>query len=172
MGLVSGPFFVGGTGRCGTSQLTRVLDEHPQVHALKWESRFLVDPGGFEDLARALTVAYTPYHADDALGRLAWLLNVRLTGHSHEAFRGWGLAEELGIERYRAAVGRLWQQLTWYEFDEAVPPLGYRSGLRHAPGEPRVRRRVVARYFPGRAELIGILREFPRACSAPQRGGG
>jgi len=160
MGLVSGPLFVGGTGRCGTSQLTRVLGEHPQVHALKWESRFLVDPGGFEDLARALTVAYTPYHADDTLGRLAWLLNVRLTGHSHEAFRGWGLAEELGIERYRAAAGRLWQQLTWYEFDEAVPPLGYRSGLRHAPGEPQVRRRAVARYFPDRNELTGILREF------------
>jgi hypothetical protein len=55
----------------------RVLGEHPQVHAMKWDSRFLVDPGGFEDLARALTVAYTPYHPDDALGRLAWLLNVR-----------------------------------------------------------------------------------------------
>jgi omega-hydroxy-beta-dihydromenaquinone-9 sulfotransferase len=157
---VSGPLFVGGTGRCGTSQLTRVLGGHPQVHALKWESRFLVDPGGFEDLAHALTVAYTPYHADDALGRLAWLLNVRLTGHSDEAFRGWGLAEELGIERYRAAVSRLWQQLAWYEFDEAVPPLGYRSGLAHAPGELRVRQRVVARYFPDRAELTGILREF------------
>jgi omega-hydroxy-beta-dihydromenaquinone-9 sulfotransferase len=122
---VSGPLFVGGTGKCGTTQLTRVLGEHPQVHALKWESRFLVDPGGFEDLARALTVAYTPYHADDALGRLAWLLNVRLTGHSDDAFRGWGLAEERGIERYRAAVSRLWQQLAWYEFDEGVPPLGY-----------------------------------------------
>jgi omega-hydroxy-beta-dihydromenaquinone-9 sulfotransferase len=136
-----------------------MLGEHPQVHALEWESRFLVDPGGFEDLARALTVAYTSYHADDALGRLAWLLNVRLTGHS-KVFRGWGLAEELGIERYRAAVGRLWQQLAWYEFDEVVPPLGYRSGLDHCPGEPRVRRRVVARYFPDRAELTGILREF------------
>jgi hypothetical protein len=137
-----------------------VLGEHPQVHALEWESRFLVDPGGFEDLARALTVGYTPYHADDALGRLAWLLNVRLTGHSEEAFRGWGLAGELGIERYRSAVGGLWQQLAWYEFDEAVPPLGYRSGLGHAPGEPRVRRRVVARYFPDRAELARILGEF------------
>jgi hypothetical protein len=124
------------------------------------QSRFLVDPGGFEDLARALTVAYTPYHADDALGRLAWLLNVRLTGHSYEAFRGWELAEELGAGRYRAAVGWLWQQLAWYEFDEAVPPLDYRFGLGHAPGEPRVRRRVVARYFSDRAELTGILREF------------
>lgn len=52
-------------------------------------------------------------------------------------FRGWGLAEELGIEWYRAAAGRLWQQLAWYEFDEAVPPLLYRSGLDHAPCGPR-----------------------------------
>ena len=120
---MSGPFFIGGTGRCGTSQLTRVLGEHPQVHALEWESRFLVDPGGFEDLAHALTVAYTPYHADDALGRLAWLLNVRLTGHSYEAFRGWELAEELGAGRYRAAVGWLWQQ----------PPISPRGKSSYVP---------------------------------------
>jgi hypothetical protein len=160
MGMVSGPFFIGGTGRSGTSQLTRVLGEHPQVRALEWESRFLVDPGGFEDLAHALTVAYDPYHADDALSRLAWLLNVRLTGRSEEAFRGWGLAEELGVERYRAAIGRLWQQLAWYEFDEAVPLLDDPPGLDRAPDAPRVRRRVVARYFPDRAELTGIVREF------------
>lgn len=157
---MSGPFFVGGTGRCGTSQLTRVLGDHPHVHAVEWESRFLIDPGGFEDLVRALTVAYTPFHADDALARLAWLLNVRLTGHSQEVFRGWGLAEELGTERYRTAVGRLWQRLAWYEFDEPVPPLGREPGLDLGPGEPRVHRRVMARYFPERAELTGILREF------------
>jgi hypothetical protein len=50
-----GPFFVAGTGRCGTSQMRQVLGEHPDVHALLWEARFVVDPGGFEDLARALT---------------------------------------------------------------------------------------------------------------------
>jgi omega-hydroxy-beta-dihydromenaquinone-9 sulfotransferase len=158
---VAGPFFVGGTGRCGSSQLTRVLGEHPQVHALVWESRFLVDPGGFEDLARALTVAYTPYHADDALRRLAWLLTRRLTGLTREAFRGWGLAAELGEERYQAACDRLWQQLTWYEFEEQVPPLSNRHGRwQYTPGEPRSLRRVVARYFGDRAALIAILREF------------
>jgi hypothetical protein len=120
-----------------------------------------VDPGGFEDLARALTVAHTPYHADDALRRLAWLLNERLTGHSREAFRGWGLADELGAENYRAAGDRLWPKLTSFEFDEAVPPLGHMSGRqRHSPDEPRARRRVVARYFADRAELIAILAEF------------
>ena len=42
-----------------------------------------------------------------------------------------------------------------------MPPLVYRSGwTQHAPGEAKVNRRVVARYFPDRAELTGILREF------------
>ncbi|MGN6173744.1 MAG: sulfotransferase family protein [Streptosporangiaceae bacterium] len=116
---------------------------------------------GFEDLARALTVAYTPYHADDALRRLAWLLNERLTGQTSEAFRGWGLAGEIGPEHYRAATDRLWERLAWYEFDEAVPPLSYRHGRwQYAPGEARTDRRVVARYYPDRAELIAILRDF------------
>lgn len=57
---------------------------------MKWDSRFLVDPGGFEGLNCALTVPDAPYHADDALGRLAWLLDARLAGHSCEAFGGWG----------------------------------------------------------------------------------
>jgi omega-hydroxy-beta-dihydromenaquinone-9 sulfotransferase len=158
---VSGPYFVAGTGRCGTSQLVRVLGEHPDVHAMRWESRFLVDPGGFEDLARALTVAYTPYHADDALRRLAWLLNERLTGQTSEAFRCWGLAGEIGFDHYRAAADRLWAELTWYEFEEAVPPLSYRQGRRqYAPGEERAHRRAVARYYPDRAELIAVLRDF------------
>jgi hypothetical protein len=145
-----------------------VLGEHPDVHAVIWESRFLVDPGGFEDLARALTVAYTPYHADDALRRAAWLLNERLTGQTSEAFRGWGLAGEIGFDHYRAATDRLWEELTWYEFDEAVPPLSYRQGRwQYAPGEARALRRVVARYFPDRAELIAILRDFTAGLFGP-----
>src|SRR5260370_12008059 len=126
---------MGVTGRCGTSQLRTVLGEHPEVHGREWETRFVTDPGGFEDLARALTVAYSPFHAADALERLAFLLNERLTGHTCECFRGWGLAEEIGPERYRAACDRLWQQLTWYEYDEVVPPLSYRQG----PGPHRSR---------------------------------
>jgi hypothetical protein len=158
---VAGPFFVAGTARCGTSHLVRVLGEHPEVYGLERESRFLVDPGGFEDLVRALTVAYTPYHADDALRRLAWLLNERLTGQSSEAFRGWSLADEIGQDSYGDAVDKLWGQLSWYEFDEVVPPLSHQYGRwQYAPGEARACRRVVARYYPDRGELIAILRDF------------
>jgi omega-hydroxy-beta-dihydromenaquinone-9 sulfotransferase len=141
--------------------MRQVLGEHPDVHALLCEARFVVDPGGFEDLVRALTTSYTPYHADDALRRLAWLLTERLTGQTAEAFRGWGLAEELGAERYRLAVDRLWERLVWYDFDEVVPPASYRwGGSGYAPGEVHNHRRTVGRYYSQRAELIGVLRDF------------
>ena len=104
---------------------------------MQQESRFLVDPGGFEDLARALTVAYTPYHADNALGRPARLLNMRTDRAQLRGIPRLGLAEELGIERYRAAISWLRQQLAWFEFDEAVPPTTSTSN----PFFPAMRRR-------------------------------
>jgi hypothetical protein len=129
------------------------------------------DPGGFEDLARALTVAYTPYHADDALRRAAWLLNERLTGLTAEEFRGWGLAEEIGTVGYRAATDRLWQQLTWYEFDVTVPPLSHWHGRwQYAPGEARSLRRVVARHFSTTASAsltLARTASWSPACNGP-----
>jgi omega-hydroxy-beta-dihydromenaquinone-9 sulfotransferase len=156
-----GPFFIGGTGRSGTSQINRVLGEHPLVHSFRWESRFLIDPGGFEDLARILTETYTPYHADDALRRLAWLLRERLPGFADDVFRSWGFEREIGPQRYANAVTRLWNHLIQFEFDELVPPLDHRWGRwTYAPGEQISNRRVVARYFPDRNDLIQILRTF------------
>jgi hypothetical protein len=138
-----------------------VIGAHPAVHALRHETRFLVDPGGFEDLARALTVAYTPYHADDALRRLAWLLEERLTGRTMEEFRGWTLDEELGIERYQDAVSWLWRELTWFDLEVGVPARRVRDGRwDYAPGEEQHHRRVVGRYFPDRTQLVRILRTF------------
>lgn len=94
------PIFVAGTGRSGTTRLSQVLGEHPEVSTLQHESRFLVDPGGLEDLVRALTSAYTPYHADDALTRLEQLLTRRLTGLEESAFGGWDVPTEVGVERF------------------------------------------------------------------------
>ncbi|MEN3615876.1 hypothetical protein AAH979_41110 [Plantactinospora sp. ZYX-F-223] len=53
------PIFVAGTGRSGTSQLADVLGEHPQIHRIQIDTRFIVDPGGLRDLADALTFGAT-----------------------------------------------------------------------------------------------------------------
>src|SRR5918992_668117 len=89
------PIFVAGTGRSGTSQLADILGEHPQIHRIPIETRFIVDPGGFRDLADALTIRYDPYVGEDALRRLSDLLTVRLVG-SRDADRGHTVPEAIG----------------------------------------------------------------------------
>lgn len=47
-----GPIFVGGTGRSGTTVMVRILGQHTRIHALKWESQFIVAPNGLIDVLR------------------------------------------------------------------------------------------------------------------------
>lgn len=152
------PIFVAGTGRSGTSQLANILGEHPQIHRIPIETRFIVDPGGLRDLADALTIRYDPYVGDDALRRLSDILTVRLAGR-RDADRGHTVPVAIGERHYWDAVGRLWSELVASTFDESVPTAG--SG--HAdwpagPFEPRGYRRAVPRYFSDRRELLTILR--------------
>jgi hypothetical protein len=153
-----GPIFVGGTGRSGTSQLTRVLGQHPSIYALPDETRFIIDPGGLEDLARALTTSYTPYHGDAALRHFDWVMREHVTGQTATAFHGWRRPAMVGEERYWSALARLWSRLVWYSFDEVVPAVP--NSQVTSPYTPATYRRVIPRYFANRAELISILRGF------------
>ena len=159
---VPGPFFIGGTGRSGTTHLRDVLGQHPAVYGVPDETHFLIDPGGLEDLARALTVAYTPSHGDDALRRFDRLMRVTLAGQSETGSRRRNLPSLLGASRYWAALDRLREQLVWYmfdyTFDEGAADDGRMVPL--SPDEMTTYRRVVPRYFDDRPTLIAILRGF------------
>jgi hypothetical protein len=99
------PIFVAGTGRSGTSQLANIPGEHPQIHRIPIETRFNVDPGGFRDLADALTIRYDPYVGDDALRSLSDLLTMRLVGR-RDIDRGHTVPEAIGERHNWDAVGR------------------------------------------------------------------
>jgi omega-hydroxy-beta-dihydromenaquinone-9 sulfotransferase len=146
------PIFVAGTGRSGTTQLSQILGQHPDVSTLAHETRFLIDPGGLEDLVRALTCAYTPFHASDALGRLETLLTRRLTGREDSAFAWWNMPEEVGPERYHDWTRRFLGELRWYEFDEVI--------ARPGGGQPIRNCLRVGRYFADRGELIALCRRY------------
>jgi hypothetical protein len=45
-----GPVFVGGTGRCGTTVIMRLFGNHPDIHAFKWETHFIVNRYGLLEL--------------------------------------------------------------------------------------------------------------------------
>lgn len=152
------PIFVAGTGRSGTSQLANVLGEHPQIHRIPIETRFIVDPGGLRDLADALTIRYDPYVGDDALRRLSDLLTVRLVRRK-DTDRGRTVPEAIGERHYWYAVGRLWSELVATTFDELVPAAGFgHADWPAGPFEQQSQRRAIPRYFADRGELLDILR--------------
>jgi len=156
-----GPFFVAGTACCGGTRLSQVLGEHPDVYAINWESRFIVDPGGFADAMFALTAGYSALNSYDTLRRLDDMLTYRAAGYADGILRGSGLLDEIGRDHYLKATAKLWEQLTWYEYDTLVPTMTYRfSRWQYSPGEPRSLHTVIGRYFTERAELIAIFREF------------
>ena len=66
--------FCGGTGRCGTNVLKRVFARHPDVYALPFEVRFLLDPGGIIDFYTGHSTSWSPFLADDRIRRLRTLL--------------------------------------------------------------------------------------------------
>ncbi|MGN9789209.1 sulfotransferase [Nonomuraea sp. ZG12] len=147
-----------GTGRSGTSQLANILGEHPQIHRIPMETRFIVDPGGFRDLADALTIRYDPYVGDDALRRLSDILTVRLVGRK-DIDRGHTVPEAIGERHYWDAVGRLWSELVASTFDEFVPAAGFgHAGGAAGPFEHHSYRRAIPRHFSDRSELLEILR--------------
>ena len=154
------PIFVAGVERSGTSQLADILGEHPQIHRIPIETRFIVDPGGLRDLADALTIRYDPYVGDDAIRRLSDILTVRLVS-MRDRDRGYTVPVAIGERHYWDAVGRLWPELVASTFDEDVRARA--PGFGHAdwpagPLEPQSYRRVVPRYFSDRRELLEILR--------------
>ena len=44
---LNSPIFIGGSGRSGTTLLLWMLDKHPNIASIKWESHFMVDEIGY-----------------------------------------------------------------------------------------------------------------------------
>lgn len=135
--------FVGGTGRSGTSQIATIIGQHPSVWRAPDETRFLVDPGGLEEVVRSLSTGYTPFHAIDSLSRFRTMLTENLAGRPVSGALCFRDHRSLfGAQRYADWVEQFLAELTWYSFDERTTP------------------RIVGRYFPDRADLLALCRSY------------
>lgn len=80
--------FIGGTGRCGTTIIKRILGQHPLVATLPFEYRFIIDPDGIVDFYCSYVSSWSPYMADVRLKRLENLLrDLSKTNRFHEAIQ-------------------------------------------------------------------------------------
>jgi len=68
------PIFIGGTGRCGTTILAKMLGRHSQIYQFPFEIRFMVDPDGMIDLINALSSNWSPYIGAKAVFRFKEIL--------------------------------------------------------------------------------------------------
>lgn len=71
---MSRQIFIGGTGRSGTTILSKILAKHPDAYALPHELRFITDPDGVLSLKNAIVDNWSYYQADIAIGRFRALL--------------------------------------------------------------------------------------------------
>jgi hypothetical protein len=137
-----------------------VIGDHPDVYALTWETRFIVDPGGLEDLVRVLTSGYTPFHADDALKRFDHIMRREVAGLEPTVHAGWDLPGEIGAPHYWRCLDRLMEDLTWYAFDGRTPGPDLLPWPERAWKQQRLHRLVLPRYFADRTPLVRRCRAF------------
>lgn len=119
------PVFIGGSGRCGTTILKRLLARHPAIFALNHEVRFLTDPDGLRTLCDALSAGWSAPTTDQAMRRFRTLMKA-LRRHSPVYYMQTGLYRVLKIEAIRRAVFRpyisfaLGADIGWAHYDQTV----------------------------------------------------
>ncbi|HUA55507.1 MAG TPA: sulfotransferase [Candidatus Sulfotelmatobacter sp.] len=158
---IEGRIFIAGTGRSGTSMLHGVLGSHPSVYMVPYESKFIVEADGLEELVSYLTDRFSITHAERALYRFDRLMRSALTGEEPLAIKNWRFDVLIGQDIYYASVNSFIKSLIDYEYEEAVPCDAYSTAFQtHWPSQPLSVRRVLPKMFEQRADAIALGRQF------------
>lgn len=108
----SGPIFIGGTGRSGTTVLSRYLGNHRELVNVPFEARFLTDRDGLLDVFTALTENYSINQGRLALRALERLMKTSLADPLTTPYLGYNRYGTLPPATLRAATDRLLSDLS------------------------------------------------------------
>jgi hypothetical protein len=108
-GALKPPVFIGGTGRCGSTLLSRFMSCHPGLFCLRWESQFIVARDGLLDLVRA---DFSPRALNVFVERLRgrWFRRVLNVGKPNEYEAG--LCHDISNEQLETAIASLEAELS------------------------------------------------------------
>ena len=97
------PIFVGGTGRSGTTILSKLLNQVESVYTIPQEIRFITDPDGILSLKHALVSDWSKFNSDFAMERFLKLM-VHLKTRYKGRYPNHGLAKLVSDEFYESWV--------------------------------------------------------------------
>ena len=85
--------FISGTGRSGSSLLSKLLLKHKNICGLDFESRFTVSPDGIFEFLKASCNTQNLYSYNVSLFRLFKLLDALKKNKSKKFFKNWRLSK-------------------------------------------------------------------------------
>ena len=129
--MQNSPIFIGGTGRSGTTILSRYLGSHHLVANVPFESRFLIDKDGLLDLYTSLHENYSINQGRIALRRFEELVKQGLADPYSTPYLGYNRYGTFSRELLHSATDRLLRQLSVGTFEgRDYSTLGGRANVR------------------------------------------
>lgn len=160
--------FVGGLGRSGTTLLAETIGRHPDVYAMEWETRFIVDNDGLGELVEALSTNWAgPTTGGEKLQAFRELMTVHLVEAGTHPYEGYCIYDYFDRELYDRSVGEFLTKLVRTEWPAWGLSKGRRFSLCSKTGLQEVEvtlamappNRVLPYYFP-RDEIAGLAAGF------------
>ena len=97
------PIFIGGTGRSGTTILSKLLNQDDSVYTIPQEIRFITDPDGILSLKHALVSDWSKFNSDFAMERFLKLMDHLKTRYNGR-YPNHGLAKLVSDEFYESWI--------------------------------------------------------------------
>ena len=95
--------FIGGTGRSGTTILSKALNQSNDIYAIPQEIRFITDPDGLISLKHALVSDWSKFHSDLSMERFLRLMDNLKTRYKGR-YPNHGISEIVTEEFYESWV--------------------------------------------------------------------
>lgn len=141
-------WFVGGTGRSGTTFVATWLARAGKLYRVPIESKIVSEGGGLRDLVDQLTVSWSPSGAALALRNFDHLMRARLTGFEESSFGSWGYHHRLSRNPqksqriYFGALEKFYAAIPMVDFLMQNPPRYPLRGV-YTPSDNIVERRIL-----------------------------
>ena len=142
--------FVGGTGRSGTTILTRLLGRHSELYDFPKELRFITDPDGLVSLKCALVDQWSFYQADFAIERFRKLMET-LESNSFGPYPTLAFEKIVGKDFYREWLASFLDEFVDFQMNSAwvARRTLVNNALLKLVGPQRARRFLPTSYYAG-----------------------